>query len=227
VTSSAREPSEPRGRRRPNYDLFLGQTPAQTLGPFFRQGLLRTRDVFLLPGTGADGHDVFDNRLAAPGAFGEPIAIEGSVYDGLMAPIGDALLEAWQADGYGRYQHPLDASGTPLDPRFRGFGRAATDARGGYAFASVKPGAVAGDSGRLQAPHVNLVLGARGMTRLAFTRIYFDADPLLASDAVLSLVPEPRRQTLIARRAGTREGLAVYRFDVHLQGERETVFFEL
>jgi len=169
----------------------------------------------------------FDNVLAAPGAFGEPIAIEGCVYDGLGAPIGDALLEVWQADGRGRYQHALDPSAEPRDPRFRGFGRAATDVRGGYTFASVKPGAVQGPNGGLQAPHVNLVLGARGMTRHAFTRIYFDGDAALAADAVLALVPAQRRQTLIARRSGLRDGVSVYRFDVRLQGEHETVFFEL
>ena len=227
MTEPDRDPSARAGRCRANYDLYRGQTPGQTLGPFFRQGLLRTRDVFHVPGPSCPERDVFDNVLAAPGAFGEPIAIEGCVYDGLGAPIGDALLEVWQADGRGRYQHALDPSAEPRDPRFRGFGRAATDVRGGYTFASVKPGAVQGPNGGLQAPHVNLVLGARGMTRHAFTRIYFDGDAALAADAVLALVPAQRRQTLIARRSGLREGVSVYRFDVRLQGEHETVFFEL
>ena len=215
------------GRPRARYDVYLGQTPAQTLGPFFRQGLLRTRSVFQVPGLCEDERDVFDNELAAPGAFGEPIIIEGSVYDGLLVPIGDALLEAWQANGHGRYHHPLDPSGKEIDPRFRGFGRAATDVRGAYSFVSVKPGPVLGPSGTLQAPHVSLVLGARGMTRHAFTRVYFEGDVPLADDPVLASVPEPRRHTLVARHSGVREGATVYRFDVFLQGERETVFFEL
>lgn len=232
MTASEHNPSERAqgvsGERcRPRYDVYLGQTPAQTLGPFFHQGLLRTRSVFQVRGLCQDERDVFDGVLAAPGAFGERVSIVGSVHDGLSLPIGDALLEAWQANGYGRYDHPLDPSGKALDPHFRGFGRVATDAQGGYAFSSVKPGAVLGPNAALQAPHVNLVLGARGMTRHAFTRIYFEGDPLLASDPVLALVPEPRRQTLVARRSGVRDGASVYRFDVHLQGERETVFFEL
>jgi len=214
-------------RPRARYDVYLGQTPGQTLGPFFHQGLLRTRSVFQVPGLCGDERDVFDAELAAPGAFGEPIIIEGSVHDGLGVPIGDALLEAWQANGHGRYHHPLDPSGKEIDPRFRGFGRVATDARGSYALRSVKPGAVLGPSGATQAPHINLVLGARGMTRHAFTRIYFEGDGALSDDPVLALVPESRRQTLVARRSGAREGAAVYRFDVFLQGERETVFFEL
>jgi protocatechuate 3,4-dioxygenase, alpha subunit len=222
-----RSPPGARERPRPRYDVYLGQTPAQTLGPFFHQGLLRTRSVFQVPGLCRDEHDVFNGELAAPGAFGEPIIIEGNVYDGLSLPIGDALLEAWQANGHGRYHHALDPSGKDIDPRFRGFGRVATDARGAYAFFSIKPGAVLGPQGRLQAPHVNLVLGARGMTRHAFTRVYFEADAALADDPVLSLVPEPRRQTLVARRSSSRDGAAVYRFDLFLQGERETVFFEL
>lgn len=214
-------------RPRPRYDAYLGQTPGQTLGPFFHQGLLRTRSVFQVPGLCADERDVFDAELAAPGAFGERIIVEGSVHDGLGAPIGDALLEAWQANGHGRYHHPLDPSGKEIDPRFRGFGRVATDVRGGYALSSVKPGAVLGPNGSAQAPHINLVLGARGMTRHAFTRVYFEGDAALDGDPVLALVPGPRRQTLVARRSGARDGAIVYRFDVFLQGERETVFFDL
>ena len=216
-----------RARPRPRYDAYLGQTPGQTLGPFFHQGLLRTRSVFQVPGLCLDERDVFDAEIAGPGAFGERVIIEGSVHDGLGLPIADALLEAWQANGHGRYHHALDPSGKEIDPRFRGFGRVATDARGGYALSSVKPGAVLGPGGTLQAPHINLVLGARGMTRHAFTRIYFEGDAALIDDPVLALVPEPRRPTLVARRSGARDGVTVYRFDVFLQGERETVFFEL
>jgi protocatechuate 3,4-dioxygenase, alpha subunit len=214
-------------RPRANYDVYLRQTPGQTLGPFFEQGLLRTRKVFQLPGSCSDEHDVFDNVLAREEAFGERIRIEGVVYDGLEQPISDALLEVWQANGYGRYHHVLDTSERDLDPGFKGFGRAATDARGGFVFQSVKPGPVAGPGGSLQAPHLNLVLGARGMTRHAFTRVYFEGDARLERDAVLSHVAEPRRRTLIAHELGQRDGATLYRFDIHLQGEHETVFFEL
>jgi protocatechuate 3,4-dioxygenase, alpha subunit len=214
-------------RARANYDVYLRQTPGQTLGPFFEQGLLRTSKVFQVPGLCRGDRDVFDHVLARDGAAGERICLEGAVYDGLEQPIGDALLEIWQANAHGRYHHPLDASGGELDPGFQGFGRAGTDARGCFAFQSVKPGPVAGAGGSLQAPHVNLVLGARGMTRHAFTRVYFAGDARLEQDPVLALVPEHRRRTLIAQATGQRDGVTVYRFDIHLQGEHETVFFEL
>jgi protocatechuate 3,4-dioxygenase alpha subunit len=216
-----------RPRPRANYDVYLGQTPGQTLGPFFEQGLLRTSKVFQVPGLCPDVSDVFDNVLARDGVYGERIRIEGVVYDGLEQPIADALLEAWQANAHGRYHHVLDTSERDLDPAFQGFGRAATDARGGFVFHSVKPGPVAGPGGSLQAPHVNLVLGARGMTRHVFTRVYFEGDARLERDAVLALVPEQRRRTLIAHELGQRDGAMHYRFDIHLQGENETVFFEL
>lgn len=213
-------------RTRPNYDVYRQQTPGQTLGPFFQQGLLRTGAVFQVPGLCSDERDVFDNVLARAGAAGERVLIEGIVYDGLDQPIADALLEVWQANAHGRYHHPLDASGKALDPAFSGFGRVATDRAGAFLFASVEPGPVAGPGGSTQAPHLNLVLGARGMTRHAFTRIYFEGDARLEQDPVLAQVPEARRSTLIARAAGLRDGARVYRFDVHLQGERETVFFD-
>jgi protocatechuate 3,4-dioxygenase, alpha subunit len=213
-------------RTRPNYDAYLGQTPAQTLGPFFHQGLLRTRAVFQVPGLCHDEADVFHHVLVQPGTFGERIALEGVVYDGLGQPVPDALLEIWQANANGRYHHPLDSSGRELDPEFAGYGRAATSARGAFTFVSVKPGAVEGPAGRLQASHINLVLGARGMARHAFTRIYFEGDSRLAQDPVLALVPEQRRATLLAREAGQRDGATLYRFDIHLQGQGETVFFE-
>jgi protocatechuate 3,4-dioxygenase alpha subunit len=213
-------------RIRGNYDVFLGQTPGQTLGPFFHQGLLRTRAVFQVPGLCASETDVVGATLAAPGTFGDRITLEGIVYDGLEVPIGDALLELWQANAHGRYHHPLDPSGLQPDTAFRGFGRAATDARGAFEFVTVKPGAVPAAAG-VQAPHINLVLGARGMTRHAFTRVYFEGDTRLGQDPVLALVPERRRHTLVAKASGQQNGVTAYRFDIHLQGENETVFFEL
>jgi protocatechuate 3,4-dioxygenase alpha subunit len=216
------------GRRaRANYDVYLGQTPSQTLGPFFQQGLLRTGAVFQVPGLCNDASDVFDSVLVQAATFGERIAIEGTLYDGLEQPIGDALIEVWQANAHGRYHHPLDTSGREIDPAFVGYGRAATDAKGGFAFRSIKPGSVAGPGGKAQAPHLNLVLGARGMARHAFTRLYFEGDARLEQDPILSLVPERRRSTLLARASGQRDGATLYRFDIHLQGENETVFFEL
>ena len=212
-------------RTRPNYDVYLGQTPGQTLGPFFHQGLLRTKAVFQVPGLCPDDVDVFHHVLIRPETLGERIALEGVVSDGLGQPIPDALLEIWQANAQGRYHHPLDTSGRELDPAFDGYGRAATDGRGAYSFLSVKPGPVGGPGGSTQAPHINLVLGARGMTRHAFTRIYFEGDAQLDRDPVLALVPEARRPTLLARPTGQRDGATLYRFDIRVQGEQETVFF--
>lgn len=218
-----RDPRRPRA----HYDLYLGQTPGQTLGPFFRQGLLRSAGVFQVPGLCDEPRDVFGDVLAGPGCAGERVIVEGVVYDGLGQPIGDALLEAWQANAHGRYHHPLDTSGRELDPAFQCFGRAATDEAGRFRFETVRPGAVAGPGGSVQAPHVNLVLGARGMTRHAFTRLYFEGDERLEADPVLTAVPAWRRPTLLARASGQRGGASVYRFDIHLQGERETVFLDL
>lgn len=202
------------------YDLYAGQTPGQTVGPFFSQGLVRAR---------RDEPPVFQAVLATERTRGERLRIEGAVFDGLERPIPDALIELWQADADGRYAHPLQpappASAAPAHaPTFHGFGRCASDDAGCFAFETVRPGAVPGTGGTPQAPHINVILGARGMARLAFTRLYFADDPALASDPVLALVPEARRATLLAQRVAGAPG--TYRFDLHLQGARETVFFD-
>lgn len=210
--------SSPRSSGR--YDLYAGQTPGQTVGPFFSQGLLRAR---------RDEPAVFQAVLATERTRGERLSIEGAVFDGLGRPISDALIELWQADADGRYAHPLQPgvlAGAPQarDVTFHGFGRCASDDAGRFAFETVRPGAVPGPGGRPQAPHINVILGARGMARLAFTRLYFADDPALDSDAVLALVPEARRATLLAQRVSASP--CTYRFDLHLQGDRETVFFD-
>ncbi len=207
-------------RQRGRYDLYAGQTPGQTLGPFFSQGLVR--------GDRAEPA-AFRPVLATDSTRGERLRIEGAVFDGLGRPVPDALLELWQADADGRYAHPLQASAVAspspaCDASFSGFGRCATDDDGRFAFSTVRPGAVPGPGGKPQAPHLNVILGARGMARLAFTRIYLADDPALTSDPVLALVPQARRATLLAQRV--LEARGTYRFEVHLQGPRETVFFE-
>jgi protocatechuate 3,4-dioxygenase alpha subunit len=211
------------------YDLYAGQTPGQTVGPFFCQGLVRIAPVFQssqLP-PGAQGsrraeRDVIHNLLADAATPGERLRIEGTVYDGLQQPVPDALVEVWQADAQGRYAQRSPA------PGFSGFGRCASDEVGRFFFETIRPGAVPGPGGAAQAPHLNVVLGARGLPRLAFTRIYFADEPALARDPVLGCVPEARRATLLARplREGAPDGSARYVFDIHLQGERETVFFD-
>lgn len=189
-----------------------GITPFQTIGPFFSYCL--TPEPGGLRGiTGAD--------LVTPDMAGTRITIAGRVLDGDGAPLSDAVLEIWQADGDGRYPEP------GRDDDFRGFGRCETDAQGGYAFTTVKPGRVQVGplpGGASQAPHVAMSVFARGLLVRLATRIYFADEDGNAADPVLALVPAERRATLIAAR---RPEAGVYRFDVRLQGDGETVFFEI
>ncbi len=187
------------------------QTPSQTVGPFFGLGLGRNAQPM--------------NVLANASTEGERIRIEGVVFDGAQQPVDDALIEIWQANAHGRYRHPLDSGPAPLDPNFLGFGRCPTDAHGGFFFETVKPGAVAADAGRLHAPHVNVTVFARGMLVHAFTRLYFGGDAL-DGDPVLAAVDPSRRDTLVAERVLESGGSARYRWHIHLQGPRETVFFD-
>ena len=186
------------------------QTPSQTVGPFFGVGLTRA----------SLSQSVMVNELTE----GERIRIEGTVFDGAGAPIEDALVEVWQANAHGRYRHDLDAGPALLDPNFFGFGRCPTDATGAFHFETVKPGAIHAGDGRPHAPHLNVAVFARGMLVHAYTRMYFDGDALDA-DPTLALVDRERRGTLVGVRTGQGER-AVYRWDIHLQGDRETVFFD-
>jgi protocatechuate 3,4-dioxygenase alpha subunit len=193
-----------------------GITPSQTVGPFFAYGLTPTGRY--------DWNDAFSNNLVTPDATGERIRIEGRVFDGDGQPVSDCMLEIWQADAQGRFADPKDKRGMP-NSKFRGFGRCGTDSSGGYAFDTIKPGPVPDSDGKPQAPHILLAIFARGMLLHNYTRIYFDGETANASDCVLALVPLERRGTLMAKRAPGSS--AVYRFDIHLQGDHETVFFEV
>jgi len=191
--------------------MGLRQTPSQTVGPFFSKALIR------------EGW----NDLVARGASGQPLVIAGRVLDGEGAPVPDALLEIWQANAAGRYDHPDDTRDTPLDSHFRGFGRAGTDEQGRFRFRTIKPGPVPGAGTALQAPHINVSVFARGLLKRLVTRIYFPDEPLNAHDPVLNSLPDAaRRATLIARPA---DGKAepVLHFDLVLQGDNETVFFDI
>jgi protocatechuate 3,4-dioxygenase alpha subunit len=188
----------------------LGQTPSQTVGPYFAYGLTPAQ-------YGYAWTSIAGQQLADETTPGTRIRIEGQVLDGKGQPIDDALVEIWQADGNGRHAgEPGSNSG------FAGFGRCGTGTlgQGRYAFDTVKPGvATVGD-----APHVNLILQMRGLLGHLFTRIYFaDEADANAADPVLLAVPEDRRGTLVALTAGK----GVYRFDIHMQGDRETVFLDL
>jgi protocatechuate 3,4-dioxygenase, alpha subunit len=147
------------------------------------------------------------------------------VFDGDGTPIPDCMLEIWQADAQGRFADPQDKRALP-NASFKGFGRCGTDANGGYSFDTIKPGAVPDPDGKPQAPHVLLAVFARGMLRHLYTRIYFEDETANFADPVLALVPPDRRATLIALRKPGNAG-AVYSLDLRLQGDNETVFFDI
>jgi protocatechuate 3,4-dioxygenase alpha subunit len=185
---------------------------SQTVGPFFHDGLMRA--------------DAQRTLLVTPQSIGERIRITGHVYDGDGLGVPDALIEIWQANHYGRYNHPADQRDLPLDPSFQGFGRAATDAAGCFCFETIKPGRVPFDEQRSQAPHICVAVFARGLLNHLLTRLYFADEPANAEDPVLQLVPADRQATLLARRAASdRDGVATYDFEIVLQGVGETVFF--
>ena len=190
---------------------MAGLTSSQTIGPFFHHALLR------------DGQ----STLAQPESRGERIVIEGLVTDGAGTPVTDAMIELWQANAAGRYDHPTDTQDKPLDPAFHGFGRAAVDKTGHYRFETIRPGAVPGRGNALQAPHIAVTVFARGLLLHLNTRLYFAGEPLNDADPVLALVPdETRRRTLIATPVAGAP-IPTYRFDIRLQGDGETVFFEI
>jgi protocatechuate 3,4-dioxygenase, alpha subunit len=189
-----------------------GLTPSQTVGPFFKYGLT--------PDGKYEWNDAFTNNLVTPDASGERIRVEGRVFDGDGTPVPDCMLEIWQADAQGRFSRALPNSS------FKGFGRCGTDPNGDYAFDTIKPGMVPDPDGKPQAPHLLLAIFARGMLLQNYTRIYFDGETANAADPVMALVPADRRATLIAIRE-TTSGNAVYRFDIRLQGDDETVFFDV
>jgi protocatechuate 3,4-dioxygenase, alpha subunit len=192
-------------------------TPSQTVGPFFKYGLT--------PGGQYDWNDAFTNNLVTPDVSGDRIRIEGRVFDGDGVPVPDCMLEIWQADSQGRFADPKDKRALP-NAKFRGFGRCGTDANGTFAFDTIMPGQVADPDGKPQAPHILLAVFARGMLRHLYTRIYFGGEVANDADPVLALVPADRRATLIATRE-PGNGNAVYCLDLRLQGDNETVFFDV
>jgi protocatechuate 3,4-dioxygenase alpha subunit len=203
-------------------------TPSQTVGPFFAYGLTPNNRCEWRPEQGKDVYDWKDTvgtNLVTPDASGERIRIEGQIFDGDGQPINDAMIEIWQADSQGRYAHPRDNRALP-NTQFKGFGRSATDKDGVYAFDTVKPGPVPGPDGQQQAPHIVVCIFSRGMLRQIYTRLYFSDEAANGADPILAMVPEERRGTLIAhKQAGAKT--SVYRFDIRVQGENETVFFDI
>jgi protocatechuate 3,4-dioxygenase, alpha subunit len=181
-------------------------TPSQTVGPFFHCAR---------PFSGRAS-------LVVEGTRGQPIVVEGTVRDGAGAPVGDALIETWQADAGGRYHHPDDLQDETANS-FAGLARVATGEDGGFAIETVKPGGVPGPAGRMQAPHIVVSVLGRGLLTRLVSRIYFEGESANERDPILQCVPVERRRTLIARQIA--EGR--YRFDLVLQGEDETVFFDV
>ena len=177
-------------------------TPSQTIGPFFHDALLNE-----------------DRSELVPPHHPRAVRIDGTIYDGAGEPVPDAMVEIWQADEEGRYADPTDNLKT-----FSGFGRSGTDADGRYSFVTIKPGPVPGHDGSLQAPHIVVSVFARGLLKRLITRIYFpDESESNARDPVLSSIEDPEfRKTLVANDEG-----GLLRFDVHLQGDNQTAFFEL
>lgn len=188
--------------------MTLLATTSQTVGPFFTIGLTRMNR----------------SELAGPGVSGERVTIEGRVVDGDGVPVPDAVIEIWQANSFGKYAHPEDLQDKPLDVGFSGYGRVPTDELGRFSFTTIKPGAVPGPDGKMQAPHLAVSVFMRGLLKRLVTRIYFPDEAGNAGDFVLNLVEASRRGTLIARAVGGRAG--VLEWNVVMQGEGETVFFD-
>jgi protocatechuate 3,4-dioxygenase, alpha subunit len=188
------------------------QTPSQTIGPYFAYSLTPAQ-------YGYNFKSIAHPRMVADDTAGERIQVLGQVLDGDGVPVSDAMIEVWQADAQGHHPGPSSEGG------IRGFGRAGTgtDPSNRFRFETIKPGATADG----QAPHLNLMVFMRGLLSHLYTRVYFsDESDLNAEDPVLGSVDEARRGTLIAERNQTPDG-TVYRFDIHMQGEDETVFFDV
>lgn len=201
----------------------LHETPSQTGGPYVHIGLLPKQagiEVF---------ENNFDHDLVKNNPHGERIRLEGQVFDGLGIPLRDVLVEIWQADSNGVYASDADFQNKNVDENFHGWGRVGADfATGVWAFNTIKPGTVPGRKGSIQAPHINLIIFARGINMGLNTRVYFeDEAEANAKDPVLNGIEWAiRRQTLIAKRE-ERDGEIIYRFDIRIQGEDETVFFDI
>jgi len=200
-------------------------TPSQTVGPFFAYGLAPKGRCHWDPNGSYSWKETVGDNLITPDATGQKIRIEGCVLDGDGLPVNDAMIEIWQADAQGRYIHARGEKPRP-NAKFTGFGRSATDKDGIYSFDTVKPGAVAGPDGKPQAPHIVVCVFSRGMLRQIYTRLYFPDETANNNDPILTLVPADRRGTLVAHKE-MRGELPVYRFDIRIQGENETVFFEI
>ncbi len=202
---------------------YLKESPSQTAGPYVHIGT----NPNWVEITGVWKEDL-GLVLVGPDTKGERVILEGSVTDGAGSPVRDALIEIWQADADGLHNSPAETRGT-ADPAFAGWARQpVSDADGSFRFETIRPGRVPWPDGRLQAPHVTVWIVARGINLGLHTRLYFGDEPQAnAADPLLNRIPEPaRRATLIAPRS-ERDGVPVFRFDIRLQGDGETVFLDM
>ena len=197
---------------------YLKETASQTAGPYVHIGLA----------PGAAGFHIFDQELghdiAGPNAAGERITIKGRVIDGTDAPVKDGMLETWQANAAGVYAHAENPRHAQVEDGFRGWGRVITNFETGeFTFDTIKPGSVPGRNGATQAPHISIWIVARGINVGLNTRMYFD-DEDNSADPVINLIEQQhRRETLLAK----RQSDGTYLFEIYLQGDKETVFFDV
>jgi protocatechuate 3,4-dioxygenase, alpha subunit len=185
-------------------------SPSQTVGPYFWIGLTRHHSA---------------GAIAGPAVKGERIKLTCELLDGQGEAILDGMIEIWQANAGGKYNHPEDTQDKPIDPYFTGYGRLGTDVNGICTFETIKPGRVPGPDAAWQAPHLEVSVFCRGLLKRAATRVYFAGDPSNDEDPILALVPKDRRETLMARPVEAQPGQ--WRIVLRLGGEDETVFFEV
>lgn len=188
--------------------MTLVATPAQTVGPFFHIGC----------------NKLAISDLVGAKFSGARITLEGHILDGDRNPVPDAMIEIWQANALGKYAHPAGTPAESRDPEFKGYGRVATDQKGRFRFHTIKPGAVPGPGGKIQAPHLAVSMFTRGLLKRLVSRMYFPGEPMNENDPVLNSVDSARRETLVARPNGSTD---ILHWDIVLQGDHETVFFDI
>lgn len=203
-------------RRTPEHPVGI-VTPEQTTGPFFPRRLIDPQES-----------DLACITPGGPRAEGDPIIFRGRVLDVDGNPVAGALLEVWQANKHGKYDHDADRSDQPIDPNFRGFGRQLTDAEGRYEFRSIKPAPYLnpGYDNWLRPPHIHFSVFGAGVMQRLITQMYFPDEELNDIDPILNAIENlDARAMLISRRLEDEYGAGVYEFDIRLRGEVETPFF--
>jgi protocatechuate 3,4-dioxygenase beta subunit len=208
VSTRLRAPARPAFAVRPG--------PTELTGPLFGEGRISAADADLT--RDADGE-----------AVGQRIVVTGRLVDEQARPIGNSLVEIWQANAAGRYRHPADRWPAPLDPHFTGLGRTLTDADGCYSFLTVRPGAYPwrNHDNAWRPAHLHFSLFGRAFVQRLVTQMYFPDDPLLALDPIYQSVREGARSRLVSsydHDVTAPEWALGYRFDIVLRGAAATPF---